>query len=310
MNNIELEKSTEIEDLKLETINISDKKNENEQDWKIELISYTDPYCTWCWGSEPILRKIKAIYGDQVKISFIMGGLVENIDTFYDLHNNIGGPRKFEQGAAHWEEASGRHGQPVDNQLIFDLKKDFHSTYPASIAFKAAQMQDQKLADKLLRRMREATSAEKKLIHKIEVQVELAEEVGLNSEKFIRDIKSGEAEKKFLEDLKLTRSFGIHGFPTFQVKNREGKEQFLNGWQNYQTFERVFQKLTDNSLKKESYYLKEEDVLRFIKKFKKVSTKEIAVLFDIDRYTAYKYLNKMETIRKIEAGNDNFWVLK
>ncbi len=309
MNNIELKKPTELEDLKTETIKISDKKDENEQDWQIELISYTDPYCTWCWGSEPILRKIKAIYGDQVKISFIMGGLVENFDTFYDLHNNIGGPRKFEQGAAHWAEASGRHGQPVDNQLMFDLKKDFRSTYPANIAYKAAQMQDQELADKFLRRMREFTSAERRIIHEIEVQVELAEEIGLNNEKFVRDIKSGEAEKKFLEDLKLTRSFGIHGFPTFQVKNKEGKGQFLNGWQNYQTFERVFQKLTGNSLKKEKYYLKEKDVLRFIKKFEKVSTQEIAILFDIDRYAAYKYLNKLKTVRKIEAGNDYFWVL-
>ncbi len=239
-----------------------------------------------------------------------MGGLVENIDIFYDLHNNIGGPRKYEQGAAHWAEASGRHGQPVDNQLIFDLKKDFHSTYPASIAYKAAQMQDQGIADKFLRRMREATSAEKKPIHKIEVQVELAEEIGLNTKKLVQGIKSGEAEKKFLGDLKLTRSFGIHGFPTFQVKNKEGKEIFLNGWQNYQTFEKVFQKLTGNSLRKDMYYLKEEDVLRFIKKFEKVSTQEIAVLFDIDRDTAYKYLNKMETVRKIEAGNDSFWVLK
>ena len=175
MNNIELEKSSELEDFNKEIINNSDKKDERKQGWKIELISYTDPYCTWCWGSEPILRKIKAIYGDQVRLSFVMGGLVENIDTFYDLHNNIGGPQKYEQGAAHWAEASGRHGQPVDNQLIFDLKKDFHSTYPASIAYKAAQMQDRELADKFLRRMREATSAEKMLIHKIEVQVELAE---------------------------------------------------------------------------------------------------------------------------------------
>ena len=23
----------------------------------LELIQYTDPYCTWCWGSEPIMRR-------------------------------------------------------------------------------------------------------------------------------------------------------------------------------------------------------------------------------------------------------------
>lgn len=295
-----MEKTTEIENMEE---NIS-KKSDN---WLIEITQYTDPYCTWCWGSEPIMRKIKAIYGEQVKISFVMGGLVENFDTFYDSHNNIGGPKKFEQGAAHWAEASGRHGQPVDNQLIFDLKGDFHSTYPASIAYKAAQMQNEVLADKYLRRLREATSAEKRFIHKIDVQLELAENIGLDKEKFINDIESGEAEKKFLEDIKLSRSFGIHGFPTFYVKNRDGKGMFLRGWQQYQNFEILFKKLTNDSLKKDTYQLKEVDILRFIKEFGKVSTQEVATLLDIERFTTYEYLNKLKSVRSIKAGNDYFW---
>ncbi len=57
MNNIELEKSTELEDLKVKTIKITDRKDENEQDWKIELISYTDPYCAWCLGFRTDLKK-------------------------------------------------------------------------------------------------------------------------------------------------------------------------------------------------------------------------------------------------------------
>ncbi len=296
-----MEKTKEIQNSEKELLDKSD-------NWLIEITQYTDPYCTWCWGSEPIMRKIMAVYGDQIKISFIMGGLVENFDTFYDPHNNIGGPKKFEQGAAHWKEASGRHGQPVDIQLIFDLKRGFHSTYQASIAYKAAQLQDQELANKYLRRLREATSAERKFIHKINVQIELAEEVGLNKEKFVQTLESGEAKKKFLEDLKLSRSMGIHGFPTFQVKNRDGKEMFLNGWQRYQAFERVFDKFAGNSLKKATYLLKEEDILRFIGKYKKVSTQEVATLLDIEKYTAYEYLNKLKSVNSIKAGNDYFWV--
>ncbi len=187
MNNMELEKSTKIEDLNADI----------EQNWVLEIIQFTDPYCTWCWGSEPIMRKIKAIYGDQVKSSFVMGGLVENIDTFYYSHNNIGGPEKFEQGAAHWEEASGKHGQPVDIQVLYEMEGVFRSTYQASIAYKAAQIQDQSLADKFLRRMREAASAERKLIHKVEVQTELAGEIGLDTTKLVQSIESGEAEQNF-----------------------------------------------------------------------------------------------------------------
>lgn len=27
---------------------------------KVEIIEFTDPACTWCWGSELVLRKLKA----------------------------------------------------------------------------------------------------------------------------------------------------------------------------------------------------------------------------------------------------------
>ncbi|KKN01036.1 hypothetical protein LCGC14_1131870 [marine sediment metagenome] len=303
MKGLEMDATTEKNNSNSEK-KILDKSDE----WIIEITQYTDPYCTWCWGSEPIMRKIKAIYGDQVKISFVMGGLVEDFDTFFDSQNNIGGSKKFEQVAAHWEEASRRHGQPVDHQVFFDLKGDFHSTYQASIAYKAAQLLDQELADKYLRRLREATSAERKQIHKIKIQIELAEEVGLDKEKFIQAIESGEAEKKFIEDLKLSRKSGIHGFPTFNVKSRDGAGKFLNGWQHYQAFERVLTDLAGDSLKKDTYNLKESDILRFIDKNKKVSTQEVATLVGIDKFAAYEYLNKLKSVKSIKAGNDYFWV--
>jgi hypothetical protein len=35
----------------------------------VEIIEYTDPYCTWCWGSEPVLRKLLYVYGDQIIVN-------------------------------------------------------------------------------------------------------------------------------------------------------------------------------------------------------------------------------------------------
>jgi len=78
----------------------------------IEIIEFTDPVCTWCWGSEPILRKLETRYEGNIKISFIMGGLVKDIRDFRDESNDIGGDisQVNEQVASHWLEASSRHG--------------------------------------------------------------------------------------------------------------------------------------------------------------------------------------------------------
>jgi protein-disulfide isomerase-like protein with CxxC motif len=40
----------------------------------IELLAFTDSVCTWCWGSEPVLRRLETGYGDSFRIHYVMGG--------------------------------------------------------------------------------------------------------------------------------------------------------------------------------------------------------------------------------------------
>ena len=48
---------------------------------KITIYQFTDPTCIWCWGNEPTLRALDYLYGNKIDIEFIMGGLVEDINT-------------------------------------------------------------------------------------------------------------------------------------------------------------------------------------------------------------------------------------
>jgi putative protein-disulfide isomerase len=236
----------------------------------IKLVKYTDPYCTWCWGTGPILRKIKELYGDQVKITFKMGGLVEVIANFCDPLNLIGGEDVFEQVAAHCEDASKKHGMPVDSRVFQDIAKDFRSTYPANIACKAAQMQSQELADRFLRRIRDAIAAERRALHRREVQIELAGEVGLDVGRFKRALEDGSAE-------------------------------------------RSFKKLVGDGLVKRRLEATNERILAFIVKYGKVTTKEVAEVFNLTEELAVTMLHILEVYGKIEgrrAGNGYFWLPK
>ncbi len=276
----------------------------------LELTEYTDPYCTWCWGSEPILRKIEEVYDSQVKLRFIMGGLVADMSSFRDPANRIGGPQWYSQVAAHWLDASRRHGMPVDEQIFFDLKDVKFSTYPASIAYKAAQSQDEASANRFLRRMREGAAAERRAIHLSEVQIELAETVGLDSHQLTADIESGRAGKAFEEDLKECRNRGIHGFPSFSIRNLRNKgEVVLQGYQHFAKFEDTFQKLTGDAIRSNFPSPSRETIFALIKKYKKVAPREIAEVFsisekEIDDYLAPFYING--TLHKEKAGNGFF----
>ncbi|MFX1521132.1 MAG: DsbA family protein [Promethearchaeota archaeon] len=271
----------------------------------IEVVEYQDPYCTWCWGSEPILRKIQELYGDQVKITVKAGGLIETLDEQI-------AQQWFVQVAQHWLDASERHGMPVDVQVWQDLQGEFRSTYPANIAYKAAQMQNPELADKFLRRMREAAAAERRYIHKREVQVELAMEVGLDSEKFVEVLETNSAEKAFYEDLEEFRATGSKAYPTFLITHMQGKRALLTGYRRFEFFERILKDLAGDELVKKKLEATSENILAFIRKYDKVATREVAEVFDLTDMQAKDMLEILESEGSVvgtKAGNSYFWLL-
>ncbi len=276
----------------------------------IELIEYTDPYWTWCWGSEPILRKIEMVYGDQVRISSRMGGLVADMNSFHDSVNQIGGPKWYEQVAAHWVEASNRHGMPVDEQIFFDLKDFRFSTHPACIAYKSAQIQDEDLANRFLRRMREGAAAERRDIQRLDVQSELVKETGLEADKFVADIENGKAREAFEKDLQECHSKGIRGFPSFLIRSeRNNKEVLLHGFRQFDEFAKVFHEVEGGAVKTAFPAASKDSILTFVRKFNKVAPKEISEVFGLSKKDVDEYLSSLlsdRSLRKEEAGNGCF----
>ena len=159
--------------------------------------------------------------------------------------------------------------------------------------------------------MREAAAAERKQIHKVETQLELAKEVGLNPDKFLEAIESGKAKEDFIKELSEGRQLGITGFPTFEITNTNGESIRLHGFQRYERFEQAFENLSGNKIKKRQIILNDENVLKFIEKYRKVATQEVATLFLIEKEEASKILFKLqheEKIVSIQVGNDFFWL--
>ncbi len=171
----------------------------------IQLIYYTDPICSSCWGIEPQLRKLKLEYGNGIEIDYKMGGLLP------DWSYNSGGIGKPSDVATHWDEVSVHYDMPIDGDVW--LEDPLDSSYPPSIAFKAAQMQDKDKAILFLREIREMVFLQKKNITKWE-NIELAaKKVGLNVEQLKTDFENN-AKALLDEDLMLAKELGVRGFPT------------------------------------------------------------------------------------------------
>jgi len=276
----------------------------------IEIIEFTDPVCTWCWGSEPVLRKLETRYGKQVKISYIMGGLVQDITSFYDGHNDIGGDpdRSNMNIAKHWVEASERHGMPVKSEGFKLFSREHPSTYPQNIAYKAAQIQDQTLANKFLRRIREASAAEARQTNITEVLLELASEVGLDMARFLNDFTLGPAQQAFEQDLAITAKYGARGFPSFLLKYGE-KEMLIRGYKRYEEFKALIGHLSGGEIQERPVPANEETIMAFITRYGSAAPVEVQTAFDLsddELKNAIDSLIEKQLVRKQAAGNGYF----
>lgn len=266
---------------------------------KITLTEYTDPNCTWSWGAEPILRHVETLYGDQVTIDFVLGGLIEDFGEFHDPVNDISEPQ---QVAPHWEAASRDHGMPVDAAIWWEDPPQ--STYPASIATKAAEIQDQHLGLRYLRRVREVTATERRNVAKQRVLIDIAADVGVDIDAFQAAIDGGAARREFERDLRTTRERGVRGFPNFQI-DVEDETTIVGG---YQSFERLREALVDAAAEIEPR--EPPTVETFVGTYGYIATQEVAEVYGWDAGKAEQVLRELASdgdVEAVERGNGTFW---
>lgn len=206
----------------------------------VKIVYYTDPICSSCWGIEPQLRKLKLEYGNDIEIEYRMGGLLP------DWSYNSGGISKPSDVAGHWDEVSKYYDMPIDGDVW--LEDPLDSSYPPSIAFKAAQMQDLGKAVLFLRSMRELLFLQKKNITKWEHLESAAITVGLDPLQLKQDYEN-KAKKLFQEDLDLGKKLGVRGFPTLLFYDSLNNQQIVYGFKPYQLFEDAIRQLSPKTTK-------------------------------------------------------------
>lgn len=245
----------------------------------VKIIYFTDPICSSCWGIEPQLRRLKLEYGKDVEIEYHMGGLLP------DWSYNSGGISKPSDVAHHWDEVSIHYDMPIDGDVW--LEDPLPSSYPPSIAFRAAAIQDEGKALLFLRKIREMVFLEKKNITKWEHLSEAAQFVGLDTLKLKTDI-AGAGKTAFEADLAMARQMGVRGFPTIFIKNKDGEQTMLYGSRPYAQLESAIRLFAPDAVKVE--YKKEG--LSLFEKYPTMTGREFAELSGQERKAAEKWLEE------------------
>jgi len=208
----------------------------------LDIIYYTDPVCSTCWLIQPILRKLNLEYGDYLTIDYHMGGL---LPSWKDSNkNSIKTPL---DAAKYWEKVNATQNIILDGDVW--MEDPLYSSFPPSIAFKAAQLQGSDKAITFLRRLKELLFLEKKNITRWEVIENAALASGLDAA-LLKEDYAGKGPKLFEADLELAKDLEIKVFPTLIFMKDGITLNTIKGFQSYEKFEEIILEIIPHAIKK------------------------------------------------------------
>ena len=269
---------------------------------KVKLIYYTDPICSACWAIEPALKRFKLEYGDYLEIEYRMGGLLPGWEGFADKNNSISKPSDV---AHHWDEVGQQTGMSIDGDIW--LEDPLDSSFPPSIAFKAAQKQGEEFALRFLRKIREQVFLEKKNITKEHFLVEAIEACQGDTAQFLTDYHDESTKQSFHEEMKEGKKFGVRGFPTFIFIGNKGKGFKISGTSGYKNYVIALEKALGEKAEPKPIQLSELDLLN---KYKFLATKEVSFILSQNETTTLSNLNNLVELGEISNEKHkygDFW---
>lgn len=220
----------------------------------------------------------------------------------------MSGGRWQDSVRAFLDAVASHHRMPMDVPRMMASVEDLTSTWPSCIAVKAAGLQGKARELPYLRRFREAMYLEGRAATNREVQLELASEIGLDVDAFVRALDDGKAEAAFHADLDLCRSKSVTGFPTFELR-RDPATARLDGWQPWDAFDEALQEFAPD-LRPSPLAATPESVRTLLRRFDRCATLEVAAVLGVTDDEAELLLEDLEaqgSIVRREVGGGLFW---
>ena len=194
----------------------------------LELIYVGDPMCSWCWGFDPVLAALDRRYSFPLRV--IVGGLrpgpngeaLDDRMRGFLLH--------------HWEEVAARSGQPFDRHQLDREDWVYDTELPARAV---ASMRDAAPHETLrfFSRLQRAFYAEVIDITDPAVYPELVEDFDVDAGKFTDRLGDEASKRAAWTDFSEARRYGISGFPSLLVRDREDVAIVTRGYMAYDALE-------------------------------------------------------------------------
>ena len=186
---------------------------------------YTDPGCSWSWSAEPSMRRLMVEFGDDLRWTYVMGGLARDYGGAHDDPDLGAGDYSdiYLRLMRHWLDVADEGRMPIDPRLWSEAP--ITSTYPACMAVKAAAEQATDRGHAYLRALREGLMCFRRKLDTPQALTEEARSIGLDVHRFRISLGSSATVEAFGADLDATRAVPQAARDQGKVRSIEGGER-------------------------------------------------------------------------------------
>ncbi len=287
----------------------------------VDVIHFTDPGCPWAYSAEPDLNALRYRYGGGLRWRRVMIGLAETHEQ-YDARGY-----RPERSAIGRTSFARRFGMP----FRFEARPRNLGTGLPCRAVKAAELQDDDLAEALLRALRFGYFATPLMIDTEDaIRMQASTVAGLDVDRLMDDLRSDAVEAAYQADRAETRNAAVTGRPMILqdkhtdtdgadrftapsvVFERDGQRLVAGGWQSFDVYDVMVANLGPELERRETP--EPGDLLPHFPHG--LTTQEVAVactanLKEVQREATLRALVALTfegRARRVDVGDDALWL--
>lgn len=267
----------------------------------IEIYVFFDLTCPECWALESYLKKLTLEYGRFFTIKPIISS------HSHPLKKNL-----FKK-QGHLRKVRGKKAQTTnlnakDDFGDFRVEPPDHTSCPASLAIKAAELQGKRAGKRYLRQIQEYLLLNQTVIFDEKTLIECAMKTELDVEEFKKDLYSTSAKKALHGDWQLVKEMDIEDVPAIvffnQLTNDPGIK--ISGLYSYDIYVHVLYEILNGK----AIPANKPPLEDFLAYYKVVTCSDVSIAYDWSLTKAKREMKKLQlkqVVRKISTDDDSYW---
>jgi len=169
-----------------------------------------DPMCSWCWAFRPTWLKVLKLLPSQINVSYLLGGLAPD--------SNLPMPLETQRYVKdNWIKIQKVVTGTQFNYDFWTLNEPRRSTYPSCRAVISAKKQHTDFEVLMIEEIQKAYYLNAQNPSDEDRLIKIAKDIGLNEKLFKEDLKSTEVNKLLLDQIQITKTMPISGFPSLVI---------------------------------------------------------------------------------------------